>query len=152
MLLQDEDEVDEGVFAREDIEVVMFVLDFCELRLATVIKSSGQWCGWRLRFNIKSKLLTLTKTFVVMDSEFRVGAGCGMARGGKVNITYCSVHNNVKLVLDSAGIRMYVHTTRQVWVDSEILVMYQPDKEFFGGVQGRCRCCLCEQRTPEFCE
>ena len=42
-------------------------------------------------------------------------------------------------------------TTRQVRVDSEILVMYQPDRGFFGGVHGRCRCCLCEKLTPECC-
>ena len=45
--------------------------------------------------------------------------------------------------------RMYVRTTRQVRVDSEILVMYQADRGFFGGVHGRCKCCLCENRTPE---
>ena len=37
-----------------------------------------------------------------------------------------------------------------VRVDNEILVMYQPDRGFFGGVQGRCRC-LCEKRIPECC-
>jgi hypothetical protein len=47
--------------------------------------------------------------------------------------------------------RIYVRTTRQVRVDSEILVMYQSDRGFFGGVHGRCRCCLCEKRTPECC-
>jgi hypothetical protein len=50
--------------------------------------------------------------------------------------TCCRVHKNAELVPDSAGIRMYVRTTRQVRVDSEILVMYQPDRGFFGGVQG----------------
>ena len=48
-------------------------------------------------------------------------------------------------------IRMYVRTTRQVRVESEILVMYQSDRGFFWGVQGRCRCCLCEKCTPECC-
>jgi len=45
---------------------------------------------------------------------------------------------------------MYVRTTRKVRVDNEILVMYQPDREFFGGVQGGGRC-LCEKRIPECC-
>jgi hypothetical protein len=62
-----------------------------------------------------------------------------------------SVHKNTELVPDSAGIRMYVRTTRQVPKDSEILVMYQPDRGFFGGVHGRCKCCLCEKSTPECC-
>jgi hypothetical protein len=75
----------------------------------------------------------------------------GMSKGGKVNSTCCSVHKNTELVPDNAGIRIYVRTTRQVRVDSEILVMYQTDRGFFGGVQGRCRCCLCENRTPECC-
>ena len=48
-----------------------------------------------------------------------------MSTGGKVNSTCCRVHKNVELVPDSAGMRMYVRTTRQVRVDSEILVMYQ---------------------------
>jgi hypothetical protein len=51
-----------------------------------------------------------------------------MSKGGKVNSTCCRVHKNAELVPDSAGIRMYVRTTRQVRVDSEILVMYQPDR------------------------
>ena len=68
MWLQDADEVAEGVFAREDIEAGTFLLDFGELRLATAIESSGQWCGWRLRFDIESKLSTVTKTFVVKDA------------------------------------------------------------------------------------
>ncbi len=70
--------------------------------------------------------------------------------GGKVNSTCCSVHQNAELVPDSARVRMYVQTTRKVRVDNEILVMYQPDRGFFGGVQGRCRC-LCEKRIPECC-
>jgi hypothetical protein len=70
----------------------------------------------------------------------------GWRGGGKVNSTCCRVHKNAELVPDIAGIRMYVRTTRQVWVDIEILVMYQSDRGFFGGVQGRCRCCLCEKR------
>ena len=74
-----------------------------------------------------------------------------VARGGKVNSTCCSVHKNAELVPDSAGVRMYVRTTRKVLVDDEILVMYEPDRGFFRGVQGRCRCCLCEKRTPECC-
>jgi hypothetical protein len=68
MWLQDADEVAEGVFAREDIEAGTFLLDFGELRLATAIESSGQWCGWRLRFDIESKLSTVTRTFVVKDA------------------------------------------------------------------------------------
>ena len=87
--------------------------------------------------------------FVVKDAEFKDGGGRGVARGGKVNSTCCRVYQNAELVPDSAGIRMYVRTTRQVRVDSEILVMYQPDRGFFGGVHGRCKCCLCEKRTPE---
>ena len=75
MWLQDADEVAEGVFAREDIEAGTFLLDFGELRLATAIENSGQWCGWRLRFDIESKLSTVTKTFVVKDTEFRDGGG-----------------------------------------------------------------------------
>jgi hypothetical protein len=81
MWLQDtgSDDVAEGVFAREDIEAGTFLLDFGELRLAaaTMIESSGQWCGWRLRFDrgIDSKLSTVTKTFVVKDTEFRDGGG-----------------------------------------------------------------------------
>jgi hypothetical protein len=153
MWLQDaeSDDVHEGVFAREDIEAGTFLLDFGELRVATVIESSGQWCGWRLRFDIESKLSTVTKTFVVKDAERSLGDGGdrGMSKGGKVNSTCCSVHKNAELVPDSAGIRMYVRTTRQVPKDSEILVMYQPDRGFFGGVHGRCKCCLCEKRTPE---
>jgi hypothetical protein len=92
MWLQDTDEVAEGVFAREDIETGTFLLDFRELRLATVIESSCQWCGWRLRFDIESKLSTVTKTFVVMDTE-RASEMVG-AVGGKVNSTCCSVHKN----------------------------------------------------------
>jgi hypothetical protein len=79
MWLQDtgSDDVAEGVFAREDIEAGTFLLDFGELRLAaaTMIESSGQWCGWRLRFDIDSKLSTVTKTFVVKDTECRDGGG-----------------------------------------------------------------------------
>jgi hypothetical protein len=104
MWLQDADEVAEGVFAREDIEAGTFLLDFGELRLATAIKSSGQWCGWRLRFNIESKLSTVTKTFVVKDAERSLGdgGGRGMAKGGKVNSSCCRVHKNAELVPDSA--------------------------------------------------
>jgi hypothetical protein len=133
----------------QHIEAGTFVLDFGELRLATAIESSGQWCGWRLRFDIESKLSSVTKTIVVKDAEFRVGGGLGMARGGKINSTCCRVDKNAELVPDSAGIRMFVRTTRQV--DSGILVMFQPDRGFFGGVQGRCRCCLCQKSTPECC-
>jgi hypothetical protein len=97
------------------------------------------------------KLLTVTKTFVVKDAEFRDGGGRGMARGGKVNSTCCRDHKNAELVPDSASIRMFVRIARQVRVDSEILVMYQPDRGFFGGVKGRCRSCLCEKHTPECC-
>ena len=61
-----------------------------------------------------------------------------MARGGKVNSTCCRVHKNAELVPDSVRTRMHVRSTRQVRVDSEFLVMYQLDKGFFGGVQGRC--------------
>ena len=84
--------------------------------------------------------------------SFRDDGGCGMSKGGKVNSTCCSVHKHAELVPDSAGIHMYVSTTRQVRVDSKILVMYQPDRGFFGRVHGRCRCCLCEKLTPECCE
>ena len=130
MWLQDADEVAKGVFAREDIDAGTFLLDFDELILATAIENSGQWCGWRLRFDIESKLSTVTKTFVVKDAERSLGdgGGRGMSKGGKVNSTCCRVHKNAELVPDSAGIRMYVRTTRQVRVDSEILVMYQPDR------------------------
>jgi hypothetical protein len=69
MWLQDADEVTEGVFAHEDIEAGSLLLDFCELRLATAIESSGQWCGWRLRFDIESKLSNVTNTFVVKDTN-----------------------------------------------------------------------------------
>jgi hypothetical protein len=93
------------------------------------------------------KLSTVTKTFVVKDAERRDGGGRGMAKGGKVNSTCCRVHKNAELVPDSAGIRMYVRTTRQVRVDSEILVMYQPDRRFFGGVQGRCVLFVRESHT-----
>ena len=34
-----------------------------------------------MRFDIESKLSTVTKTFVVKDTEFRVDGGRGMARG-----------------------------------------------------------------------
>jgi len=149
MLLQEIDGIAEGVFAREDIEAGTFVLDFGELRLATSIESSAQWCGWRLRFDVESKLSSVTKTFVVKDSEFRDCGDSGIAREGKVNSTCCRVHKNAELVPDSGGVRMYVRTTRQVRADSEILVMYHPARGFFGGVQGRCRCGLCEKRTPE---
>ena len=138
MWLQDADDASEGVFAREDIEAGTFLLDFGELRLAaaTMIESSGQWCGWRLRFDIESKLSTVTKTFVVKDAERSLGGGGGrgMSTGGKVNSTCCSVHKNAELVPDRAGVRMYVRTTRKVRVDNEILVMYQSDRGFFGGV------------------
>jgi hypothetical protein len=78
MWLQDaeSDDVAEGVFAREDIEAGTFLLDFGELRLATAIESSGQWCGWRLRFDIESKLSTVTKTFVVK----------GQAQGARLDL------------------------------------------------------------------
>ena len=104
---------------------------------------SGEWCGWRLRFDIESKLSTVTETIVVKDADRSLGdgGGRGMSKGGKVKSTCCRVHKNAELVPDSAGIRMFVRTTRQV--DSGILVMFQPDRGFFGGVQGRCRCCLC---------
>ena len=48
------------------------------------------------------------------------------------------LHKNAELVPDSVRTRMHVRSTRQVRVDSEFLVMYQLDKGFFGGVQGRC--------------
>ena len=102
----DTDDVAEGVFVREDIEAGTFLLDFGELRLSTMIESSGQWCGWKLRFDIESKLSTVTKTFAVKDTEFRDGGGRGMARGGKVNSTCCSVHKHAELVPDSAGIHI----------------------------------------------
>ena len=56
-----------------------------------------------------------------------------MARGGKVNSTCCRVHKNAELVPDSARIRMHVRSTRQVRVDSEILVMYQVLTQAFSG-------------------
>ena len=87
--LQDTDEVAKGVLAHEDIEAGTFLVNFSELRLANAIKSSGQWCGWRLRFDIESRLSTVTKTFVVKDTEGRDGGGRGMPRGGKVNSTCC---------------------------------------------------------------
>jgi hypothetical protein len=94
MWLQDaeSDDVTEGVFAREDIEAGTFLLDFCELRLATAIESSGQWCGWRLRFDIQSKLSTVTKTFVVKDAERRRWWGpWDVERGkGQQNLLPCS--------------------------------------------------------------
>ena len=65
----------------QHIEAGTFVLDFGELRLATPIESSDQWCGWRLRFDIESKLSTVTKTSVVKDAEGRDGGGSGIARG-----------------------------------------------------------------------
>jgi hypothetical protein len=57
------------------------VLQFGEVRLATAIESSVQWCGWRLRFDVESKLSSVTKTFVVKDSEFRDCGTVGL-RGG----------------------------------------------------------------------
>ncbi len=113
----------------------------------------------------------MTKTFVVKDAEGRDGGGREMPRGGKVNSTCCRVHKNAELVPDNAGIRMYVRTTilcqagtspkshcppardddderhhhQHVRVDSEISVMYQPDRGVSGGMQGRCMCCLCEK-------
>ena len=101
MWLQDADEVAEGVFAREDIEAGTFLLDFGELRLATAIESSGQWCEWRLRFDIDSKLSIVTRTFGVKDAERSLGegGGRGIAKGGKVNST-CRVHKNAELVPD----------------------------------------------------
>jgi hypothetical protein len=101
MWLQEADGIAEGVFAREDIEAGTFVLDFGELRLASAIESSAQWCGWRLRFDVESKLSSVTKTFVVKDSEFRDCGDSGIARGGKVNSTCCRVHKNAELVPDS---------------------------------------------------
>jgi hypothetical protein len=77
------------LFAREDIDAGSLLLDFGELRLATPKESSGHWGGWRLRFDIESKLSTVTKTFVVKDTEGRDGGGRGMPRGGKVNSTCC---------------------------------------------------------------
>jgi hypothetical protein len=47
--------------------------DAAELRMATAKESSGQWCGWRLRF----ELSTVTKTFVVKDAERSLGGGGG---------------------------------------------------------------------------
>jgi hypothetical protein len=127
----------EGVFAREDIEVGTFLLDFGELRRATALESGAQWCGWKLRFAIESKLSTVTKTFVVKDADSDSvsdggGGGAGMVRGGKVNSTCCRAHKNAELVPDSARMRMYVRTTRQVRVDSEILVMYSMTEAFSG--------------------
>ena len=82
MWLQDADDAAEGVFAREDIEACTFLLDFGELRMATAKESSGQWCGWRLRF----ELSTVTKTFVVkgtqsVASEVVGAVGCRQGKG-----------------------------------------------------------------------
>ena len=65
---------------------------------------------------IRNKLSTVTKTFVVKDAERSLGGGGGrgMSTGGKVNSTCCRIHKNAELVPDSAGMRMYVRTTRQV--------------------------------------
>ena len=117
---------------RTDLHVVQLRIKFSDG--ATVIESSAQWCGWRLRFASKSKLSTVTKTFVVKGAEFRDGGGraAGMARGGKVNSTCCRVHKNAELVPDSARMRMHVRSTRQV-LDSEILVMYQVLTQAFSG-------------------
>ena len=70
----------------------------------------------------------------VSHDALMVGArAAGMARGGKVNSTCCRVHKNAELVPDSARIRMHVRSTRQVRVDSEILVMYQVLTQAFSG-------------------
>jgi hypothetical protein len=120
---------------KEDVHATM-------LRRRTRTPSSSTEC------TTSSRSYTLTSHLC----DFRDGGGRGMARGGKVNSTCCSANKNAELVPDSAGVRvrMYVRTTRKVRVDNEILVMYQPDRGFFGGVQGRCRC-LCEKRIPECC-
>ncbi len=56
--------------------------DAAELRMATAKESSGQWCGWRLRF----ELSTVTKTFVVkgtqsVASEVVGAVGCRQGKG-----------------------------------------------------------------------
>jgi hypothetical protein len=135
MWLQDADEVAKGVFAREDIETGTFLLDFGELRLATAIESSDQLCGWRLRFDIESKLSTVTKTFVVKDADRSLGdgGGRGMSKGGKVNSTCYCVHKKASSLMlnwcrTAQGYACFVRTTRQVRVDSEMLVINQSDR------------------------
>jgi hypothetical protein len=105
----------------------------------------------RLCVLLRSETLTAIGNNTLTMPNVGDGGGRGMSKGGKVNSTCCRVHKNAELVPDNAGIRMYVRTTRQVPKDSEILVMYQSDRGFFGGVYGRCKCCLCEKRTPECC-
>ena len=92
---------------------------------------------------------------MVKDTEFRDGGGRGPGwRGGVRSTVLAAVFIRMRSSCRTAQgdvLRMYVRTTSKVRVDNEILVMYQPDRGFFGGVQGRCRCCLCEKRTPECC-
>jgi len=129
---------------KEDVHATM-------LRRRTRTPSFGAMRRRRTRTPSSSTECTTSSRSYTLTShlcDFRDGGGRGMARGGKVNSTCCSANKNAELVPDSAGVRvrMYVRTTRKVRVDNEILVMYQPDRGFFGGVQGRCRC-LCEQWT-----
>ena len=51
------------------------------------------------------------KMYVVKDAHSRHRRG-EVPRGGKVNSTCCQVHRNAELVGDSAGVRMYVRTTK----------------------------------------
>ena len=138
----------EGVFARADIVAGTFVLDFGELRETTRPERSGGRKGWSVRLQVETSKSSAAKTYVVKDAEGPHRRG-EVPRGGKVNSTCCLVHRNAELVGDSAGVRMYVRTTKLVRAGSEILVRFRPDGGFFGGKQGRCRCCWCEKRTAE---
>jgi len=139
----------QGVFARCHVEEGTFVLDFGDLRLASKKEMSGGWLGWCLTFEVETALSRARQVFVVVDGSGVVGDNrLVVPTGGKVNSTCCKVHMNAELVPDSAATRMYVRTTKWVRADSEILVMFRPDGGFFRGMQGRCRCCACEQRTP----
>ena len=76
------------------------------------------------------------KMYVVKDAHSRHRRG-EVPRGGKVNSTCCQVHRNAELVGDSAGVRMYVRTTKLVRAGREILVSFRSDGGFFGGKQGQ---------------
>ena len=74
---------------------------------------------------------------MVKDAHSRHRRG-EVPRGGKVNSTCCQVHRNAELVGDSAGVRMYVRTTKLVRAGSEILVRFRPDGgfKFLGASKG----------------
>lgn len=115
---------------KEDVHATM-------LRRRTRTPSFGAMRRRRTRTPSSSTECTTSSRSYTLTShlcDFRDGGGRGMARGGKVNSTCCSANKNAELVPDSAGVRMYVRTTRKVRVDNEILVMYQSDRGFFGGV------------------